>query len=194
MSEQDDSDEEYDFNKNPNNYYKKKALEKKNPKEKEKDKEKDRLKSRREEPTGEAQSLIGRKLHKFGDLAQREKIPQTYLYRRKNEENLFRLKHPNAQREYNPKTKDTQSLYEDIIVMVQKYLCDQPPEYINSAVNEIIPNMKKGEMSLEDKKIYLKNILGKEIKNEEINKIILLCKGLLDYNIESTEKEKTNKN
>ena len=26
MSEQDDSDEEYDFNKNPNNYYKKKAL------------------------------------------------------------------------------------------------------------------------------------------------------------------------
>ena len=194
MSEQDDSDEEYDFNKNPNNYYKKKALEKKNPKEKEKDKEKDRLKSRREEPTGEAQSLIGRKLHKFGDLAQREKIPQTYLYRRKNEENLFRLKHPNAQREYNPKTKDTQSLYEDIIVMVQKYLCDQPPEYVNSAVNEIIPNMKKGEMSLEDKKIYLKNVLGKEIKNEEINKMILLCKGLLDYNIDSTEKEKKNKN
>ena len=33
MSDQDDSDEEYDFNKNPNNYYKKKALEKKNPKE-----------------------------------------------------------------------------------------------------------------------------------------------------------------
>jgi len=194
MSEQDDSDEEYDFNKNPNNYYKKKALEKKNPKEKEKDKERDRLKSRREEPTGEAQSLIGRKLHKFGDLAQREKIPQTYLYRRKNEENLFRLKHPNAQREYNPKTKDTQSLYEDIIVMVQKYLCDQPPEYVNSAVNEIIPNMKKGEMSLEDKKIYLKNVLGKEIKNEEVNKMILLCKGLLDYNVDSTEKEKKNKN
>ena len=59
------------------------ALEKKNPKDKEKDKERDRIKSRREEPTGEAQSLIGRKLHKFGDLAQREKIPQTYLYRRK---------------------------------------------------------------------------------------------------------------
>ena len=188
MSEQSDSDEEYDFNKNPNNYYKKKALEKKNPKEKEKEKERDRLKSRREEPTGEAQSLIGRKLHKFGDLAQREKIPQTYLYRRKNEENLFRLKHPNMQREYNPKTKDTQSLYEDIIIMVQKYLSDQPPEYVNSAVNEIIPNMKKGEMSQEDKKIYLKNILGKDIKNEEINKIILLCKGLLDYNIDSTEK------
>ena len=45
-------------------------------------------------------------MHKFGDLAQREKIPQTYLYRRKNEENLFRLKHPNAQREYNPKMKE----------------------------------------------------------------------------------------
>ena len=194
MSEQDDSDEEYDFNKNPNNYYKKKALEKKNPKEKEKDKERDRLKARREEPTGEAQSLIGRKLHKFGDLAQREKIPQTYLYRKKNEENLFRLKHPKINNEYNPKTKDTQSLYEDIIVMVQKYLSDQPPEYINSAVNEIIPNMKKGEMSQEDKKIYLRNILGEKIRNEEINKIILLCKGLLDYNIESSEKENKDKN
>ena len=141
MSDQDDSgsDEEYDFNKNPNNYYKKKALEKKNPKEK----EKDRIKSRKEEPTGEAQSLIGRKLHKFGDLAQREKIPQTYLSRRKNEEKLFNLKKQKDERGYNPKTKDTQSLYEDIIIMVQKYLCDQPPEYINSAVSEIIPQMKK---------------------------------------------------
>ena len=194
MSEQDDSDEEYDFNKNPNNYYKKKALEKKNPKDKEKDKERDRIKSRREEPTGEAQSLIGRKLHKFGDLAQREKIPQTYLYRRKTEEQLFKLKNQNIQTGYNPKTKDTKSLYEDIIVMVQKYLCDQPPEYVNSAVNEIIPNMKKSEMSQEDKKIYLKNILGKEIRNEEINKIILLCKGLLDYNDESNEKEKEKQN
>ena len=195
MSEQDDSDEEYDFNKNPNNYYKKKALEKKNPRDKEKDKERDRIKSRREEPTGEAQSLIGRKLHKFGDLAQREKIPQNYLYRRKNEEQLFRLKNQNIKEGYNPKTKDTKSIYEDIIVMVQKYLCDQPPEYVNSAVNEIIPNMKKSDLSQEDKKIYLKNILGKEIKNEEINKIILLCKGLLDYTDETNEieNEKNNK-
>ena len=195
MSEQDDSDEEYDFNKNPNNYYKKKALEKKNPRDKEKDKERDRIKSRREEPTGEAQSLIGRKLHKFGDLAQREKIPQNYLYRRKNEEQLFRLKNQNIKEGYKPKTKDTKSIYEDIIVMVQKYLCDQPPEYVNSAVNEIIPNMKKSDLSQEDKKIYLKNILGKEIKNEEINKIILLCKGLLDYTDETNEieNEKNNK-
>ena len=186
MSEQDDSDEEYDFNKNPNNYYEKKA--------RDKEKEKDKIKSRREEPTGEAQSLIGRKLHKFGDLAQREKIPQTYLSRRKNEEKLFNLKKQKNERGYNPKTKDTQSLYEDIIIMVQKYLCDQPPEYINSAVSEIIPQMKKNDMSREDKIIYLKNILGKDIKNEEINKIILLCKGLLDYNEEETKEKKNNKN
>ena len=194
MSEQDDSDDEYDFNKNPNNYYKKKALEKKNPRDKEKDKERDRIKSRKEEPTGEAQSLIGRKLHKFGDLAQREKIPQNYLYRRKNEEQLFKLKNQNIKEGYNPKTKDTKSIYEDIIVMVQKYLCDQPPEYVNSAVDEIIPNMKKSDLSQEDKKIYLKNILGKEIKNEEINKIILLCKGLLDYNEDTNDKEKEKNN
>ena len=83
MSEQDDSDDEYDFNKNPNNYYKKKALEKKNPRDKEKDKERDRIKSRKEEPTGEAQSLIGRKLHKFGDLAQKGKNTSKLLIPKK---------------------------------------------------------------------------------------------------------------
>ena len=55
---------------------------------KDNDKIKDKLK-RRDEPTGEAETLIGRKLPRFGDLAQREKIPRTYLERRKNEERAF---------------------------------------------------------------------------------------------------------
>ena len=159
---------------------------------KDKDKEKDKLK-RRDEPTGEAETLIGRKLPRFGDLAQREKIPRTYLERRKNEEKAFGSRRLKNENKYNPKTKDTQSIYEDIIILVQKYLNDQPPEFINSAVNEIIPTIKKTDVSKEDKMIFLKNILGKEITNEEINKFILLCKGLLDYNVEENGNEK-NKN
>ena len=142
-----------------------------------KEKERERERRRRNEPTGEAETLIGRKLPRFGDLAQREKIPRTYLERRKNEEKAFGVRKIKGENSYNPKTKDTQSIYEDIIIMVQQYLSDQPPEYVNSAVNEIIPIIKKTDVSKEDKMIFLKNILGKEITNEEINKFILLCKG-----------------
>ena len=170
-------DDNYDADEfNIHNYYKK-------DKEKEKDKDKDKYR-KHDEPTGEAETLIGRKLHRFGDLAQREKIPRTYLERRKNEEKAFGTQKTKAENKYNPKTKDTQSIYEDIIIMVQNHLSDQPPDYISSAVNEIIPYIKKTDVSKEDKMIYLKNILGKEITNEEINKFILLCKGLLDYNLE----------
>ena len=181
-----DNYDEYEYTNN-NNYYKK-------DKDKDKDKEKDKHR-KHDEPTGEAETLIGRKLHKFGDLAQREKIPRTYLERRKNEEKAFNIRKSKNENRYNPKTKDTQSIYEDIIIMVQKYLSDQPPEYVNSAVNEIIPTIKKTDISKEDKMIYLRNILGKDITNEEINKFILLCKGLLDYNIEENDNEKNrNKN
>ena len=175
----DDNYDEYEYMNNNNNYYRK-------DKDKDKDKEKDKHR-KHDEPTGEAETLIGRKLHKFGDLAQREKIPRTYLERRKNEEKAFSIRKSKNENKYNPKTKDTQSIYEDIIIMVQKYLSDQPPEYVNSAVNEIIPAIKKTDTSKEDKMIYLKNILGKDISNEEINKFILLCKGLLDYNIEEND-------
>ena len=179
-----DNYDEYEYTNN-NNYYKK-------DKDKDKDKEKDKHR-KHDEPTGEAETLIGRKLHKFGDLAQREKIPRAYLERRKNEEKAFNIRKSKNENRYNPKTKDTQSIYEDIIITVQKYLSDQPPEYVNSAVNEIIPTIKKTDISKEDKMIYLRNILGKDITNEEINKFILLCKGLLDYNIEENDNEK-NKN
>ena len=181
----DDSDD-VDIYNNNNNYYKR-------DKEKEKDKDRNKDKHKKPDiPTGEAETLIGRKLHRFGDLAQREKIPRSYLERRKNEEKVFGIRKPKNENRYNPKTKDTQSIYEDIIIMVQNFLSDQPPEYITSAVNEIIPIIKKTDVSKEDKMIYLKKILGKEITNEEINKFILLCKGLLDYNIEENE-NKNNK-
>ena len=181
----------YDYENNNNNFTSRRDRDR--DKDKEKDKDKDKHK-KHDEPTGEAETLIGR-LHKFGDLAQREKIPRAYLERRRNEEKAFNLRRAKNENRYNPKTKDTQSIYEDIIIMVQKYLSDQPPEYVSSAVNEIIPIIKKTDISKEDKMIFIKNVLGKEITNEEINKFILLCKGLLDYNIEEIENEKNrNKN
>ena len=181
----------YDYEDNNNNFTSRRDKDK--DKDKNKDKDKDKHQRKHDEPTGEAETLIGRKLHKFGDLAQREKIPRTYLERRRNEEKAFNIRKLKNENRYNPKTKDTQSIYEDIIILVQKYLSDQPPEYVSSAVNEIIPTIKKNDISKEDKMIFIKNILGKEITNEEINKFILLCKGLLDYNIEENENEK-NKN
>ena len=130
------------------------------------------------EPTGEAESLIGKKLHKFGDLAQREKIPISLLNRRKNEEYSFGTVKKSS---YNPKTKDTQLIYEDIMVLVQKYLTDQPPEYITSAINEIIPIIKKNDISKEEKTKNISEIFGKEISKEDLSKLVILSKGLLDY-------------
>ena len=106
----------YDYENNNNNFTSRRDRDR--DKDKEKDKDKDKHK-KHDEPTGEAETLIGR-LHKFGDLAQREKIPRAYLERRRNEEKAFNIRRAKNENRYNPKTKDTQSIYEDIIIMVQK--------------------------------------------------------------------------
>ena len=126
------------------------------------------------EPSGEPETLVGRQLHKFGDLAVKEKPPNT-LTRKKNRNMIEKLIKKrtkssnnnqytdigqnsilldNSTKElllYKPKTKDTLAIYEDLLNIVRKYFIDQPPEFIKSALDVIIASIKSDRSDSEKK-------------------------------------------
>ena len=102
------------------------------------------------ESTGEAKTLVGKKLHRFGDLALREKPPKN-IKKSKNKSlsnQLMETFTSNLNKKYNslseeklnyyPKTKDTHSIYDDLLNIVREYFTDQSPSLIKSALS-IIP-------------------------------------------------------
>ena len=162
------------------------------------------------ESTGEAKTLVGKKLHRFGDLALREKAPKILKKNKKktlsnqlietfttnlnnkyitlNEEKL----------KYYPKTKDTHSIYDDLLNIIREYYIDQSPDLIKSALDFIIFILRDEKKNEIQKKEEVEKILGKKVSNEEINKLYVLCKSLIDYdpneNNEENIKKKKNEN
>lgn len=165
------------------------------------------------EPSGEPETLVGRPMHKFGDLAVKEKPPNT-LTRKKNRNMIEKLikkrakstnnnkytdigettnlldKSSKEQLLYKPKTKDTLAIYEDLLNIVRKYFIDQPPEFIKSALDVIIASIKS-DRSDNDKKSDIEALLG-QISNEEINKMYQLCKGLVDFEVNGSNVDENN--
>ena len=157
------------------------------------------------EPNGEPETLVGKNLHKFGDLVVKEKPPSS-LQRKKNKSKIEQLIQqrtkmntnntniPNKKQLidtstnelllYKPKTKDTKTIYEDLLSLVRKYLLDQPTEQIKSALDVIIALIKSNKTDNE-KKQEIESLLG-IISNEEINKMYQLCKGLVDFDTNKT--------
>ncbi len=161
------------------------------------------------ESTGEAKTLVGKKLHRFGDLALREKPPKN-IKKSKNKSlsnQLMETFTSNLNKKYNslseeklnyyPKTKDTHSIYDDLLNIVREYFTDQSPSLIKSALDFIILILRDEKMNEMKKKEEIEKILGKKIANEEINKLYILCKSLVDYepdNINEKNNEKKNEN
>ncbi len=113
------------------------------------------------EPTGEAETLVGKKLHKFGDLAQHSKPPilkRTKINDNNKNEIFFNnnfidfSKNLNEDIFYKPKTKDTQNVYEELLNLIQNYLKDQPTNFIESCLDSVISIIKKGKNEDEKKK------------------------------------------
>ena len=154
------------------------------------------------EPTGEAETLVGKKLHKFGDLAQHSKPPilkRTKINDNNKNEIFFNnnfidfSKNLNEDIFYKPKTKDTQNVYEELLNLIQNYLKDQPTNFIESCLDSVISIIKKGKNE-DEKKKELNEILGKEINNDELNKLNVLCKELVDYDLNLNENNNNNNN
>ncbi len=114
------------------------------------------------EPTGEAETLVGKKLHKFGDLAQHSKPPSILKRTKINDNNKNEIffnnnfidfsKNLNEDIFYKPKTKDTQNVYEELLNLIQNYLKDQPTNFIESCLDSVISIIKKGKNEDEKKK------------------------------------------
>ena len=157
------------------------------------------------EPTGEAETLVGKKLHKFGDLAQHSKPPilkRTKINNNNNKNELFFnnnfinfSKNLSEDILYKPKTKDTQNVYDELLNLIQNYLKDQPSIFIESALDSVIAIVKTTKNE-DEKKKELNEILGKQINNDELNKLNVLCKDLVDYdmNFNNDDNNENNEN
>ena len=156
------------------------------------------------EPTGEAETLVGKKLHKFGDLAQHSKPPsklkRTKINNNNNKNEIFFnnnfvnfSKNLSEDILYKPKTKDTQNVYEELLNIIQNYLKDQPTNFIESCLDSVISIIKKAKNE-DEKKKELNEILGKEINNDELNKLNVLCKELVDYDLNLNVDNNNNNN
>ena len=161
------------------------------------------------EPSGEPETLVGKKLAPFGDLAIREKPPSVLSSQTKHTKRLIdrvRKKNtsiplssnnptynsaiPSINSEhllYQPKTHETKLTYEELLNIVQKYLIDQPPQYITSALDVIIASIRNEDIDMKTKQNDIEQVLISKISEEELNKVYQLCKSLFDFEVKERD-------
>ncbi|CDW82626.1 u5 small nuclear ribonucleoprotein 200 kda helicase [Stylonychia lemnae] len=169
--------------------------------------------SRENEPSGEGESLVGRKLAPFGDLVEREKPPQL---KTKEQEYLrfiyiihYRVKDKKKKQEkavnmasgseknlldvqiqedlvYRPKTKETRLIYESLLSIVQRHMGDVSLEILRGAADEVLAILKTEDRNDSEKKIEIQCILDR-MSDETFNQMVILTQQLVDYNAEGDQ-------
>ena len=152
------------------------------------------------EPTGEAESLVGRIDPKaMGSRVVRAEVTDVEKKKRKAAENdeLGAIKkRSNAEAgqyanvlqasaeldglRYLPRTDETRHVYELILSMVQSALGDQTSEIIRSATDTALEILKDENMRDLDKKREVESFLG-PVSEEQFGQYINLSKRLTDY-------------
>ncbi|KAL8442387.1 hypothetical protein Emed_007299 [Eimeria media] len=150
------------------------------------------------EPTGEPETLAGRKLYPMGDKAERglkkeekEKIgkrrakqkeggisKRTKLDIKKGAtvldadvtENFF----------YRPTTRATHQVYEQLLVILQQQLGDQPDEVLRGAADEVLQVLKEDGIREGERKKNIEGVLG-PLSQERFSKLFQLSKNITDF-------------
>ncbi|KAL8434904.1 hypothetical protein Efla_000715 [Eimeria flavescens] len=150
------------------------------------------------EPTGEPETLAGRKLYPMGDKAERglkkeekEKIgkrrakqkeggisKRTKLDIKKGAtvldadvtENFF----------YRPTTRATHQVYEQLLVILQQQLGDQPDEVLRGAADEVLQVLKEDGVREGERKRNIEGVLG-PLSQERFSKLFQLSKNITDF-------------
>lgn len=94
----------------------------------------------------------------------------------------------NEQLLYRPKTKETQTVYEEFLTIIHQYLPDQSQTTLKGAVDVILAILKTEDVKDTQKLQDIESILGR-ISSEEFNKMYQLSKGLVDYAEDIMEKD-----
>jgi pre-mRNA-splicing helicase BRR2 len=125
---------------------------------------------RQNEPTGEAESLIG-KLHKFGDRVQHAKPEPT-----------------SKKKEYQPKTNKSQETYQLILVFLAKLLGDVPQEVLISCADACLQILKSDMKDL-DKLKEVQELVQSDIPSEDFAQLLNLAKKIVDFQDEPVAEE-----
>lgn len=139
---------------------------------------------RKNEPTGEADTLKGKIAHKMGDKASFAK--PTENTRRAFTKSVVRAFEVPQGVFYYPKTNETRGIYEQLLSQVQGYIGDSPNEILRDAVDQVLATLKTEQVMNSDKKIEVEAILGK-IPEDVFNKFLSMSKQLIDYGVNKKE-------
>lgn len=161
------------------------------------------------EPSGEPETLRGKELFKFGDRALPSRPPTldqkdrekdvikrtTQVQRRKMKKmrltdlvgrgiTSVSIASMVEQTYYQPKTEETQAVFENLLNFVQPYLGDVPQDVLRGAADEVLSILKDDRMSDPARFRELKNLLS-ALRDDDFAKLIQLGKRITDYSTPS---------
>uniref|UniRef100_A0A4W3I4Q8 Small nuclear ribonucleoprotein 200 (U5) n=1 Tax=Callorhinchus milii TaxID=7868 RepID=A0A4W3I4Q8_CALMI len=152
--------------------------------------------TRRDEPTGEVLSLVGKlEGSRMGDKAQRTK-PQLQeerrAKRRKRDEDrhdMNKMKGYTLLSEgidemvgivYKPKTKETRETYEVLLSFIQAALGDQPRDILCGAADEVLAVLKNEKLWDKERRKEIEMLLG-QLEDTRYHVLVNLGKKISDY-------------
>ncbi|XP_026190378.1 U5 small nuclear ribonucleoprotein 200 kDa helicase [Cyclospora cayetanensis] len=150
------------------------------------------------EPTGEPETLAGRKLYPMGDKAERglkkeekEKIGKRRA--KQAEGGLAKRSKLDVKKGatvldadvtenffYRPTTRATNQVYEQLLVVLQQQLGDQPDEVLRGAADEVLQVLKEDGIREGDRKRSIEGVLG-PITQDRFTKLFQLSKNITDF-------------
>jgi len=167
----------------------------------------DRPRTRKDQPTGEAVSLAGRELEKFGGLATHEKPPSQPKQSTKPKEIFDPMREENLptyrsdanilnieigeKTLYRPRTRETRVLYEQLLAIIQRYIGDVPQETIRGAADQVLAILKMEERDANKKK-EIEAVLMDQLKDEIFNNLLVMSRGFIDYLVEEHKDNQNN--
>ncbi|RHY34546.1 hypothetical protein DYB32_000856 [Aphanomyces invadans] len=160
--------------------------------------DRDDRRRRKDEPTGEVESLVGKITYRMGDLAQRAEAPKLKSGSKKRKQNELGegetasvkkvligghksiLKRTEESFSYVPSTDVSRVAYEELLQVMKKYLGDQPSEIMADAAEEIL-QIVKSEDYRDDEKFRETAKLLQGIPSHEFSQVVEMAKRMTDF-------------
>ncbi|KFG57285.1 putative activating signal cointegrator 1 complex subunit 3 family 1 ASCC3L1, partial [Toxoplasma gondii RUB] len=153
------------------------------------------------EPTGEPESLAGRKLYPMGDKVERglkkeDRPVKNDSKRAKLKRNKLDLKRGATVLDadvteiffYKPTTQQTRLVYEQLLVTLQQQLGDQPDEVLKGAADEVLAALKADGCRESEKKKNVEQVLG-PVNSDVFTRLHQLAKNITDYSLGGEEED-----
>jgi len=157
-------------------------------------------------PSGESESLVGRRMQPFGDLVSKEENPELKKLKEKAEKKAKKNKKKKPKSEslvhevnrnvigadiheevvYRPRQKETRIIYDQILNIVQKHMGDYPLDTLKAVADEVLAILKTDNMKDVDRKKEIEGIIDK-LDDNTFNLLTVYATKITDYEPENQE-------